>query len=47
MLFYPSGYVKPVRLQGAYVSDEEVAKDSSDILYNRIAVEVVYETSIE
>ena len=24
MLFYPSGYVKPVRVQGAFVSDEEV-----------------------
>ena len=26
MLFYPSGYVKPVRLQGAFISDEEVMK---------------------
>lgn len=26
MLFYPSGYVKPVRLQGAFVSDGEVSK---------------------
>lgn len=26
MLFYPSGYVKPVRLQGAFVSDSEVQK---------------------
>ncbi len=26
MLFYPQGYPKPVRLQGAYVSDAEVAK---------------------
>lgn len=26
MLFYPSGYVKPVRLQGAFVSDGEVQK---------------------
>ena len=24
MLFYPSGYVKPVRVQGAFVSDSEV-----------------------
>lgn len=24
MLFYPSGYVKPVRLQGAFISDAEV-----------------------
>ncbi|SHI88579.1 DNA translocase FtsK [Parasporobacterium paucivorans] len=26
MLFYPSGYVKPVRVQGAFVSEEEVSK---------------------
>lgn len=26
MLFYPSGYVKPVRVQGAFISDTEVAK---------------------
>jgi len=26
MLFYPSGYVKPVRLQGAFVSDTEVQR---------------------
>ena len=26
MLFYPSGYPKPQRVQGAFVSDEEVAK---------------------
>ena len=26
MLFYPSGYVKPVRLQGAFVSDGEVQR---------------------
>lgn len=26
MLFYPQGYAKPVRLQGAYVSDGEVAQ---------------------
>lgn len=24
MLFYPAGYVKPVRVQGAYVSDKEI-----------------------
>ena len=24
MLFYPAGYVKPVRIQGAFVSDKEV-----------------------
>ncbi len=26
MLFYPSGYPKPVRVQGAFVSDEEVGR---------------------
>lgn len=26
MLFYPSGYQKPARVQGSYVSDEEVTK---------------------
>ena len=26
MLFYPSGYQKPVRVQGAFVSDEEVSQ---------------------
>ena len=26
MLFYPSGYPKPVRVQGAFVSDQEVSK---------------------
>ena len=25
MLFYPQGYTKPVRVQGAYISDQEVA----------------------
>ncbi len=26
MLFYPSGYAKPLRVQGAFVSDQEVSK---------------------
>jgi S-DNA-T family DNA segregation ATPase FtsK/SpoIIIE len=26
MLFYPSGYPKPIRVQGSYISDEEVRK---------------------
>lgn len=26
MLFYPSGYQKPIRVQGAFISDEEVGK---------------------
>jgi S-DNA-T family DNA segregation ATPase FtsK/SpoIIIE len=25
MLFYPAGYVKPVRIQGAYVSEKEIS----------------------
>ncbi|MBQ3546137.1 MAG: DNA translocase FtsK 4TM domain-containing protein [Lachnospiraceae bacterium] len=41
MLFYPSGYVKPVRLQGAFVSDDEVQgvvsfliNNNQDVQYN-------------
>lgn len=41
MLFYPSGYVKPVRLQGAFVSDSEVfsvvdflIKNNQDVQYD-------------
>ena len=45
MLFYPSGYVKPVRLQGAYVSDEEVQRTVQYLVSH--SSEVVYETSIE
>ncbi len=26
MLFFPTGFPKPVRVQGAFVSDEEVEK---------------------
>ena len=26
MLFYPAGYPKPVRVQGSFVSDQEVQK---------------------
>lgn len=39
MLFYPTGYVKPVRVQGAYVSEKEVQdtinyiKDNNDAGY--------------
>ena len=41
MLFYPQGYSKPARMQGAFVSDEEVSKvvefwsDQSGPDYNR------------
>lgn len=34
MLFYPQGYQKPARVQGAFVSDEEVA-DVVDFLKNK------------
>ncbi|NDL66273.1 FtsK/SpoIIIE family DNA translocase [Anaerotalea alkaliphila] len=40
MLFYPSGYPKPVRVQGAFVSDQEVSaivdyyKESQQSAYN-------------
>lgn len=34
MLFYPSGYPKPVRVQGSFVSDEEV-QDVVDYLINK------------
>ncbi|MCC8140953.1 MAG: DNA translocase FtsK [Lachnospiraceae bacterium] len=32
MLFYPQGYAKPLRVQGAFVSDSEVAKVVSDVI---------------
>ena len=34
MLFYPSGYPKPVRVQGSFVSDKEV-QDVVDYLINK------------
>lgn len=39
MLFYPSGYVKPVRLQGAFVSDTEVQKVVKFLIENNKDVE--------
>lgn len=48
MLFYPSGYVKPVRLQGAFVSDGEVQKvvdfwksQAGDVTYDESVVNYV------
>ena len=42
MLFYPSGYPKPIRVQGAFVSDNEVAsvteyikEQNEDTCYNK------------
>lgn len=39
MLFYPSGYVKPVRLQGAFVSDGEVQAVVNYLINNNKDVE--------
>lgn len=44
MLFYPSGYVKPVRLQGAFISDEEVSRVVSFI--TKQSGEVTYDEEI-
>ncbi len=48
MLFYPASYVKPVRLQGAFVSDEEVQKvvnfwsaQAGDIVYDQSVTEFI------
>ncbi len=45
MLFYPQGYAKPARIQGAFVSDKEVA-DVVDYLKNQ-AIGNLYDNSIE
>lgn len=45
MLFYPQGYQKPVRLQGAFVSDEEVSSIAEFLSSKNPAVE--YDSQIE
>ncbi len=45
MLFYPQGYTKPARMQGAFISDGEVA-DVVDYLKNQ-AIGNTYDTDIE
>ena len=45
MLFFPQGYSRPVRLQGAYITDEEVS-DVTKFLSSQ-SEEVVYNTEIE
>ena len=45
MLFYPQGYSKPARIQGAFVSDKEVS-DVVDFLKNQ-AIGNVYASEIE
>jgi S-DNA-T family DNA segregation ATPase FtsK/SpoIIIE len=44
MLFYPSGYVKPVRLQGAFVSDGEVSSVVEFLISHNM--DVVYDEEI-
>jgi S-DNA-T family DNA segregation ATPase FtsK/SpoIIIE len=45
MLFYPSGYQKPVRVQGAFVSDKEVS-DVVEFLTTRQQEAVVYDEAV-
>ncbi|MFR0910543.1 MAG: FtsK/SpoIIIE domain-containing protein, partial [Eubacterium sp.] len=45
MLFYPAGYVKPVRVQGAYVSDKEIF-DTVQFIKNNSG-EAEYDESID
>lgn len=45
MLFYPQGYTKPARVQGAFVSDKEVS-DVVDFLKNQ-ALGNIYDTDIQ
>lgn len=45
MLFYPQNYQKPLRVQGAFVSDEEVARVVEDIIAKN--GDTTYDQSIE
>ncbi|MDE7265930.1 MAG: DNA translocase FtsK [Lachnospiraceae bacterium] len=46
MLFYPQGYPKPARVQGAFVSDSEVS-DVVDFLKNQMLGNNTYNSDIE
>ena len=46
MLFYPQGYPKPTRVQGAFVSDSEVS-DVVDFLKNQMLGNNTYNSEIE
>jgi len=46
MLFYPQGYTKPARVQGAFVSDSEVS-DVVDFLKNQMLGNPTYNSDIE
>jgi len=47
MLFYPAGAPKPIRIQGAFISDKEVekivdfVKDNSNVTYNEDIIEQI------
>lgn len=45
MLFFPSGYPKPVRVQGAFVSDEEVGR-VVDFLKDNVTEEIKYNEEV-
>ena len=45
MLFYPQGYPKPARVQGAYVSDEDITAVVKFLSSQK--GEVVYNTEVE
>ena len=54
MLFYPSGYIKPVRLQGAFVSETEVSKvvgfitqNSGETNYDEEITKQITDSSVE
>ena len=46
MLFHPSGYPKPIRVQGAFVSDEEVSR-VVDFLKEQVQNDNVYNEDIQ
>lgn len=53
MLFFPSGYAKPVRVQGAFISDKEVSKvveflsdENSGMNYNEEIAEKIVNTKV-
>jgi len=45
MLFYPQGYPKPVRIQGAFVSEEEIGR-VTDFIKGQYSGPVVYDKDI-
>lgn len=47
MLFYPSGYQKPIRVQGAFVSDEEVSKVVSFLKDQNLEEEDEYGSQVQ